>query len=186
MERFVWLYSGAVTGWWCYDDDNNILINKMYLEFCKNQTKHCNKLVKKKTKKDVVKYDQIKVEIKSTFEETTELVDFGDFSEEPKKDTQSVLDSDISIKSVSIVKDELIDKFNIEIDNEHSKNIIQIAGSKYKIDFDRMLQINYDDIKKRRCIMCLKISENIFNNPLTLKKYLIDHKVKGVAGKLFG
>lgn len=175
MERSIWLYSGATTGWWCYDDNDNITINKMYSEYCKNQSK-----IKKEKKKTIPKH---RIETKKNFEETSDLVDFCDIG-----DYYDVTNNDKKNKSYNSslsYDDDLIKKFNIYVDENDKTNTININGSLYKIDFDKMLQINFEDIKKRRCIMCLTVSEKIFNNPFTLKKYLIDHKVKGVAGKLF-
>jgi hypothetical protein len=35
-----WLYSGKNHGWWCYDVDNNCMIEKNYQKFRSNPTKH--------------------------------------------------------------------------------------------------------------------------------------------------
>lgn len=170
MEMFIWLYSGATTGWWCYDDEHNITINKMYLKHCKKKIKN-NKTLKKKENI----YDKMgNIQTKNKFDETTELVDF---------ESENFYENSPSFTNLN--DDDIIKKFNIKIDYKNNDDILKISGKLYKIDFDKMLQINFEDIKKRRCIMCLQISEKIFNNPIQLKKYLINHKVKGVGGKLF-
>jgi hypothetical protein len=148
MERLVWLYSGAVSGWWCYDDENIIQLNKMYTDFC-------NKKILQTTPP---------IEIKKFNNITSDLVNFSD---------------DDSVGSVSTTISNLSNKSNIK------KYIIKTQYGNYKIDFDLMVQINVGDIKKRRNITFLKISENIFNNVNTLKKYLMDNGVKGVSGNTF-
>lgn len=169
MERIIWLYSEATSGWWCYDDENNIKINKMYLEFCKNKMKVNASWKKEKIEK--INLKQHIIQIKQIDNDTNDLVDFSDINSENTNEQD-----DISLNSDSTTISEQNE--NEEIIN----NIIKTGGGKYKIDFNNMMQINHYDIKKRTFIMFLKIPENIFNNPTTLKKFLIDNKVKGVTG----
>lgn len=31
----IWLYSGLISGWWCYSSSNNTKINIMHMDYCK-------------------------------------------------------------------------------------------------------------------------------------------------------
>ena len=30
----IWIYAGVFTGWWCYDDVQNMKINRIYKDYC--------------------------------------------------------------------------------------------------------------------------------------------------------
>lgn len=63
MDTIIWLYSGAISGWWCYDKHLNLKLNKMYINYCKQKMIDCS--------------DFIMIDAKSYYDKTDDLVDFN-------------------------------------------------------------------------------------------------------------
>jgi len=60
----VWLYSGFFAGWWCYDEINNIKLNRIYEDYCDRNginTKNTNTSfpIKQLTKKTLSVFDTV-------------------------------------------------------------------------------------------------------------------------------
>lgn len=50
----IWLYSGVIGGWWCYDKNSNEKINKMYVDYAKRNNIPIKKYVKKSNDKKII------------------------------------------------------------------------------------------------------------------------------------
>ncbi len=52
MNTIVWLYSGAISGWWCYDEQSTLKLNKMYINYCTKNLIDCSEFITINTKSD--------------------------------------------------------------------------------------------------------------------------------------
>lgn len=63
MNNIIWLYSGVISGWWCYDKTLNSKLSKMYVKYCKQKSIDCS--------------DFVTVNMKTNYEKTDDFVNFN-------------------------------------------------------------------------------------------------------------
>lgn len=91
MNTVLWFYSGIISGWWCYANETNNMLNNMYINYCK--------------KYGIDYTDFVNIDVKTNCQVTDEFVDFADFV---KTDNQNKLMKNI----IKTSQDEYIIDFN--------------------------------------------------------------------------
>lgn len=174
MTEIMWLYSGIVSGWWCYDKKSCTELNKMYVDYCK--------------KKGIDYSNFIVVDKKNNYDTTSDLVDFVDFSDfdDPVDlhDQSNLIKSD-TIQSNIKNKTNITNTTNTINTINGPTNIIRTNHGDYIIDFNKMIQKNMHDSSKKRNIKYILIPEEINKNELLVKKYLLEKSIKGMSGIKF-
>lgn len=72
MTTIVWLYSGAISGWWCYDKQSTMKLSKMYVNHCTKKAIDCSEF--------------IIINTKSNEEMTNDFVDFKSDTDDSSDD----------------------------------------------------------------------------------------------------
>lgn len=164
-NKIYWLYSSKYTdSWWLYDYKINKQLNKIY-----------NDYITRKYNMDSLSSKQIQI------------------ANRTKNEKEDKFYVDININNTGIRNAEFN---NAEISNSDSEDIelsyiITISGSKYTVDIEKMMQINCDDVYKRRRIKRVSIRqlENIYtmknNNDIQLLFKRHDVNVIGISGNSF-
>lgn len=131
---------------------------KYYKQLDAMYKQHCKK--KNYNNKKVIKCVKILSSDKlKNDEKCVDLVDFSDTNEDDNDDNS---DNEEQIINYTLVIDKV----------------------EFKIDMENMRQINMEDMTKRRHINYLDIPNNI-TDVHDIVKFLIDHKIKGIAGTNF-
>lgn len=188
--KFRWLYgSNFGNKWWCFDNFCNLLIERLYIERLSSAKKSL-----KKIKND------IEEKIESLFPNTTN-----------KKDKSEILSPESEGKSEKEIKSFVFDDVYFEdspneedeedeIDEEQEKNkkyykmalellysdfdddTVPINGKNYRIDLDKLIQLNAMFPDKKRSIKRLSF-ENV--TPDNLINQMKLNSIKGISGLPF-
>jgi hypothetical protein len=172
----IWLYSGIFGGWWCYNNFHNIKINKMYKDYC-----HRN---------NISYVDIISDKIKSTplhesgYSGNTLMCESG-YSGNTLCNTNPKINTNMDVEKVfDFVNFDDVENNKI-ISNFATDYIIRVSNEIFRIDLDKMKQINVNDPQKQRNIQYTDIPEEILNNKDKIILYLKGINVMGIAGKKF-
>ncbi len=184
-RKFFWLYaSNYKNHWWCYNDDLNEQIEKIYLDYLKR-----NKLNSEDSSRSEEEFEikLSKKDIKQTkcYTDATILSsnitdnNFCNFAQIYRSNSNDLIDfSELDLKSGNDVSSD--DNFSTE--NKILSYIIKIGKLKYKIDFDQMKQISLANSNIQRNIKRIEISNNIDDIESYLKE---NFDILGIAGIKF-
>lgn len=165
---FRWAFSGVFNdGWWCYDDNTNMYIEKIYHDYLK-RTSQTDKL-----KNAVTEYTKTIIKLESK--------DKSDSDKTKSHKNTYVKETDGKFYDFVQLSDESDTILEAKKTNDVIDYIISVGSNKYLLDFDHMKQISKRDPDKKRSILRISIPENV--NTIN---YLRDnYKVKGIVGIKF-
>ena len=175
-EDIYWLYSsGYNSEWWCYDIQSNYKLEMIYEDFLKmnkTSTKDDIGINLKQISKNVSPNNAKKSFLDYSLVQKMELYNSGfeDFNNVPKNN-----------KTCKVV----MYKSHCEQKKEDNVSLLpmpyklKIGKVHYIINFNKMKQINQNDIKRQRNIMRVLMPKNITDRHKYLETH---HKVKGVSG----
>ena len=115
-------------------------------------------------------------------------VNYVDLVTEKIKNTKPKLNSNVNTEKVFDFVN--FDDENDDKDKQITSNfvvdyIIRVANDTFRIDLDKMKQINVNDPQKQRNIQYVDIPEEILNNKDKIILHLKGIGAKGIAGKNF-
>jgi hypothetical protein len=158
-----WVYSGIFQGWWCYNDQHNSKINKMYKDYCQRNNINFTDVICKKIKQLKIKNQNLQNQnlqnqnlqnqTNKNSDELFDLVDFDDIEDSP-------------------VHEEIVVDY-----------IVRVADESFRIDLGIMKQINVNDPKKQRNIHYIDLPDDLLGNENKIIEHLKSHGVKGISGK---
>lgn len=223
----IWIYSGVFSKWWCFDEQNNVLLNNIYNDYCSH-----NKTYNVPSYEcfDSVDFDSDSIgsiyslSTACTYDNyTCAYTDYdnseyydcanSEYYNYDNSNSETIINSDhdygseyeyiinanIFTKNSNVGDDKFSENDMIDFTNniynnspifESLKNdslpyIITIKGCNYKINFDKMKQIDISNFKNQKSIKLLQIPHKIYKNHDAFKNHMKEHNVIGISGIKF-
>lgn len=175
INNIYWLYSsGYNSGWWCYDIKSNLRLEAIYSDFIKINTINSSNDIGidlKQISKNISPYNDKKYAVDYSLIQKMELYNSG-FEDFNTPSSNNKTCDTVLYKSIRNEKKRNVSQLPLEYK-------LKIGRIHYIINFEKMKQINQDDVKKQRGILRVLIPNNINDAHKYLEK---KYKVKGVVG----
>jgi hypothetical protein len=178
-----WVYSGIFQGWWCYNDQHNSKINKMYKDYCQRNNINFTDVICKKIK-------QLKIKNQNLQNQNLQNQNLQNQNLQNQNLQNQNLQNQNLQNQTNKNSDELFDLVDfddIEDSPVHEEivvdYIVRVADESFRIDLGIMKQINVNDPKKQRNIHYIDLPDDLLGNENKIIEHLKSHGVKGISGK---